>query len=123
MATVDAVTRPVTAASSRTLALLSLHVNVNVDDNKQLRLSFNSGAARADYDQLRPNVVVNDITATISGGSPDVKPERAYGVDAYSEWYVRPQGYLMAGVFCKHAVDVLYRQSRTLSSGALNSDR
>ncbi|MEJ6011903.1 TonB-dependent receptor [Novosphingobium aquae] len=121
-ATVGTATGLVTAESDQTLAFPSLHVNVNVDDTKKLRLSFNSGAARADYDQMRPNVVVNDTNQTISGGNPGVKPERAYGVDAYFEWYVRPQGYLMAGVFYKKVEDVLYRQTRTFGSSALDSN-
>lgn len=120
-ATVGATTGLVTAESSQTLVFPSLHFNYNLDDSKKLRLSFNSGAARADYDQLRPNVVVNDTALTISGGNPAVKPERAYGVDAYFEWYVRPQGYLMVGVFYKKIEDVLYSQSRTFGSDALNS--
>jgi len=122
VATVGGVTGPVIAESDQTLAFPSLHVNFNVDDSKKLRLSFNSGAARADYDQLRPNVVVNDINQSISGGNPAVKPERAYGVDAYFEWYVRPQGYLMAGLFYKKVKDVLYRQTRTFNSDTLNSN-
>lgn len=122
VATLGATTGPVTAESSQTLAFPSLHVNYNVDSTKKLRLSFNSGAARADYDQLRPNVVINDTNQTISGGNPAVKPERAYGIDGYFEWYVRPQGYLMAGVFYKKVKDVLYRQSRTFGSDALDSN-
>ncbi len=122
VATVGATTGQVTATSSQTLAFPSLHLNFNVDDTKKLRLSFNSGAARADYDQLRPNVIVNDPNQSISGGNPAVKPERAYGVDAYFEWYVRPQGYLMAGLFYKKIQDVLYRQTRSFGSDALNSN-
>ena len=122
VATVGATTGPVVAESDQTLVFPSLHVNFNVDDSKKLRLSFNSGAARADYDQLRPNVVVNDTNQSISGGNPAVKPERAYGVDAYFEWYVRPQGYLMAGLFYKKVQDVLYRQTRTFNSEVLNSN-
>lgn len=120
VATVGALSSPVTAESSQTLAFPSLHLNYNVDDTKKLRLSFNSGAARADYDQLRPNVVINDSNQAISGGNPAVKPERAYGIDGYFEWYVKPQGYLMAGLFYKKVKDVLYRQSRTFGSDALN---
>ncbi len=59
---------------------------------------------------------MNDTNQSISGGNPAVKPERAYGVDAYFEWYVRPQGYLMAGLFYKKIQDVLYRQTRTFGS-------
>lgn len=121
-ATVGSATGLVTAESSQTLGFPSLHFNFNVDDTKKLRVSFNSGAARADYDQLRPNVVVSDTNQTISGGNPAVKPERAYGVDGYFEWYVRPQGYLMAGVFYKKVQDVLYRQTRSFGSNAFDSN-
>jgi len=121
LATIGTVTGPVTASASHTLFFPSLHVNYNMDDTKKLRLSFNSGAARADYDQMRPNVTVNDTNLTISGGNPAVKPERAYGVDAYFEWYVEPQGYLMAGVFYKQVEDVLYTQRRTFGADSLNS--
>ena len=109
-----------TAKSSQTLAFPSLHFNYNLDDTTKLRVSFNTGAARADYDQMRPNLTVNDSNQSISGGNPAVKPERAQGVDAYLEWYVRPQGYLMAGVFYKKVKDVLYTQRRTFGSDALD---
>ncbi|MDB5725760.1 MAG: TonB-dependent receptor [Novosphingobium sp.] len=120
-ATVGAVTGQVTAENARTMVFPSLHLNYNIDDTKKFRLSFNSGAARADYDQMRPNVVVNDSANTISGGNPGVKPERAYGLDAYFEWYLRPQGYLMVGAFYKKVQDVLYSQTRTFGSDSLNS--
>jgi TonB-dependent receptor len=87
-----------------------------------LRIGFTSGAARADYDQLRPNVVVNDADQRISGGNPAVKPERSYGVDAYYEWYVQPQGYFMLGAFYKRVEDVLYTSRRIFGSNALDSN-
>lgn len=111
----------VTAESSQTLFLPSLHLNYNLDDTKKLRLSFNSGAARADYDQLRPNIVISDPNQTISSGNPYVKPERAHGIDAYFEWYMRPQGYLMVGLFYKKVQDVLYRQTRKYGSTELDT--
>ena len=67
-------------------------------------------------------MTVNDSDQSISGGNPAVKPERAYGIDAYFEWYMKPQGYLMAGVFVKKVKDVLYRQTRTFGSDALDSN-
>ncbi|WP_022682541.1 TonB-dependent receptor [Sphingobium bisphenolivorans] len=120
--TIGATPAVVVAQASQTLAFPSMHINYDLDDTKKLRLSFNSGAARADYDQLRPNVVVNDSTNRISGGNPAIKPERAYGVDAYFEWYVRPQGYLMMGAFYKKIEDFLYTSERTFNSTALNSN-
>ncbi len=111
---------PIVAEASQTLVYPSLHINYNVADDKKLRLSFNTGSARADYDQLRPNLVINDANLSISGGNPTVKPERAYGVDAYFEWYIRPQGYFSVGVFYKRVEDVLYNSRRTFGSDALN---
>lgn len=120
--TIAGVAGRIIAESSDTQAFPSLHVNYNLDDTKKLRFSLTSGAARADYDQIRPNVVVNDSNLTISGGNPGVKAEKSKGADAYFEWYMEPQGYLMAGVFYKDVSDVLYRQSRIFNSDALNSN-
>jgi len=122
VATIAGVTGPVTAESSQTLVFPSLHLNFDVETDKKLRIGFTSGAARADYDQLRPNVVVDDINQSISGGNPSVKPERSYGVDAYYEWYVQPQGYFMLGAFYKRVEDVLYTSRRAFGSNALDSN-
>jgi TonB-dependent receptor len=120
-ATVPGLTGQITAKSSTTLAFPSLHLNFDVQDDQKLRIGFTSGAARADYDQLRPNVVVDDANQRISGGNPAVKPEKAYGVDAYYEYYVQPQGYFMLGAFYKKVEDVLYTQRRTFGSNALDT--
>ena len=103
-----------------TLAFPSLHANFNLAEDHRLRLSFNSGAARPDYDQLRPNFTYSDSNLTISGGNPDAQAERAYGVDAYYEYYIQPQGYLMIGAFYKRAEDVLFDDSRLFNSTVLN---
>ncbi|WP_336925750.1 TonB-dependent receptor [Altererythrobacter palmitatis] len=116
------VNQTITATSDKTMVFPSLHVNVDVDDTKRLRVGYTTGAARADYDVLRPNVTVNDANETISGGNPAVNPERSWGLDAYLEWYVRPQGYLMVGAFYRNVSDVLYTQRRTFGSDALNSN-
>jgi TonB-dependent receptor len=112
--------RLITARSDTTEFFPSLHLNFNIADDKKFRIGFTSGAARADYDQLRPNVTINDANQTISGGNPALKPERAYGVDGYLEWYVQPQGYFMLGAFYKRVEDVLFASSRTFGSDALN---
>jgi len=114
------VNSPINSASSSTLAFPSLHVNVNLDDTKKLRVGFTSGAARPDYDQLRPNLSINDANTSISGGNPAAKPERAYGVDGYLEWYVRPQGYVMLGAYYKRVEDVLFNTRRSFGSDSLN---
>ena len=121
LATIPGVTGEIEASSSTTMAFPSLHMNFDVQDDQKLRIGLTSGAARADYDQLRPNVVVNDTNQSISGGNPAVKPEKAYGVDAYYEYYVQPQGYFMLGAFYKKVDDVLYTSRRTFGSNALDT--
>jgi TonB-dependent receptor len=122
VATIGGVTGPVTAESSGTLVFPSMHLNFDVDTDKKLRIGFTSGAARADYDQLRPNVVVDDSNQRVSGGNPAVKPERSYGLDAYYEYYVQPQGYFMLGAFYKKVEDVLYTSRSTFGSNALDTN-
>ncbi|MFM7348613.1 MAG: TonB-dependent receptor [Erythrobacter sp.] len=120
LAQLGATPATVTAESTKTLVFPSLHINYNVSDNGKLRVGYTTGAARADYDQLRPNVIVDDGNRTISGGNPGVKPERSWGLDAYLEWYVVPQGYLMIGAYYRKVRDVLYTDRRTFNSDALN---
>jgi TonB-dependent receptor len=122
VATIGTVMAPVTAENTGTLVFPSLHLNFDVESDTKLRVGFTSGAARADYDQLRPNVVVDDSNQRISGGNPGVKPERSYGVDAYYEYYVQPQGYFMLGAFYKKVEDVLYTSRSTFGSNALDSN-
>ena len=116
------VVAPLHAENDMTLVYPSLHVNYDVTDDIKLRVSLNTGAARPDYDQLRPTLTYNDSNGTISAGNPDAKPERAYGADAYLEWYIRPQGYAMIGVFYKKVEDVLFSSTRTFGSDALGSN-
>jgi TonB-dependent receptor len=113
--------RRVSVGSDQTLLLPSLHVNVNLAEDKKLRLSLNSGAARADYSTLRPNFTFNDSNLTVSGGNPLAKPERAYGADAYFEWYLPSQGFVMLGAFYKRVEDVLFDSSRTFGLDVLNA--
>lgn len=114
------VVAPSSSSSETTLVFPSLHLNFNWGDDKKIRIGFTSGAARADYDQLRPNLVINDSDRAISAGNPGVRPEKAYGVDAYLEWYVQPQGYFMLGAFYKRVENVLYNSRSIFGRTDLN---
>lgn len=111
----------VTVNSSNTLVFPSAHINYNVREDMKLRLSFNTGAARPDYSDLRPNFTVNDADERISGGNPFAKPEYAKGVDLYWEWYVMPRGFVSFGVFYKDVKDVLFQDTKLFNSDALNT--
>ncbi|MFD1950216.1 TonB-dependent receptor [Sphingomonas arantia] len=119
--TVAGVVTAVDVKNSQTLVYPSLHFNWDLDRSKKVRLSFNTGAARPDYDQLRPNFTFNDANQTVSGGNPEAKPEKARGVDLYFEWYTQPQGFFSAGVFYKDVRDVLFDDTRTFGLTTLNS--
>jgi TonB-dependent receptor len=119
-ATVNDTSSLLTIPRDQTLVYPSLHFNWDLDQTKKVRLSFNTGAARPDYDELRPNLTINDANLTIAGGNPDADPERAKGVDLYFEWYMQPQGYFSIGAFYKDVKDTLFDTTRPFGSDSLN---
>jgi TonB-dependent receptor len=110
-----------TVKSEDLLFYPSVHVNYNLNDEMKLRFSINTGSARPDFDELAPNFSIDDNPNTISGGNPDAKPERAIGVDAYFEYYIKPQGYVQVGFFYKSISDALFQQQTTFGSTILNT--
>ncbi|MGY1424828.1 TonB-dependent receptor [Lysobacter sp. A289] len=86
----------------------SVHVNWDLNDEMKLRFSANTGAARPDYTDLRPNFAISDEDQEIDGGNPYADTEKSIGFDAYFEWYMRPQGFFSAGVYYKDLRDVLF---------------
>lgn len=120
LATIGGVREELTVGSSKTLFFPSLHVNYDATDEIKLRLSVNTGAARADYALLRPNLNIDDINGVISGGNPFAEPEKAVGVDAYFEWYMNNRGFLSVGAYYKSLRDVLFNSSQLFGSDALN---
>jgi TonB-dependent receptor len=114
--------RVLTAVSSQNTALYpSVHVNYDLNDEMKLRFGLTTGASRPDFDELAPNFSIDDAPNTISGGNPDAKPERAIGVDAYFEYYMKPQGYLQIGFFYKKINDALFQQQTSFGSTILNT--
>ncbi len=103
-----------TSASDETLLFPSIHFNWDLADNKRLRFSVNTGAARPDYDDLRPGFSVDDALQTASGGNPAATPEKAVGADLYFEWYFNGGGLFQAGAFYKDIQDVLFDFTTTL---------
>ncbi|GGK13984.1 TonB-dependent receptor [Luteimonas terricola] len=100
----------------------SVHANWNLNDDMKLRFSVNTGSARPDYTDLRPNFAINDEDGEIDGGNPFATPEKAVGFDVYYEWYMRPQGFLSAGIYYKDLSDVLFDvEVPAFGSDALNA--
>ena len=112
---------PLNAGDSHTGYFPSVHINYDITEDQKFRLSFNSGVARADFDERAPNFEINDAEQEISGGNPYVKPELAYGVDAYYEWYLKPVGILSAGVFYKYIKDPIVSMNTRFGSKEFNT--
>ena len=117
---VGATTQLIEVKNDYVLVFPSLHVNWDLNEEMRVRVGLTTGAARPDFDELRPNLIANDGLQTIAGGNPDAKPEKAMGVDAYFEWYMQPRGYLSLGVYYKDLKDVLFSQSGTFGRDTLN---
>jgi TonB-dependent receptor len=117
---IGAARRLVAVQSDDVLIFPSAHVNVDLNDDMKLRLSLSTGSSRPDFDELVPNFVVDDGPGTIAGGNPEAKPERAIGLDAYWEWYMRPQGFLTIGLYYKDIRDALFTQTSTFGLDVLN---
>jgi len=104
------------SSSDNTMVFPSAHVNWDLNQDMKVRFSLNTGAARPEYDDLAPSLTVNDLDETASGGNPNATPEKAYGADAYFEWYLPPRGIFQVGLFHKEVSDVLFNSTTQLGS-------
>ncbi len=119
--TIGGVNQLITSNSDDTLVYPSANINWDINSEMKLRVGLTSSASRPDFDQLRPNVTINDATDTISGGNPAATPEKQQGIDVYFEWYMEPEGFFSAGAFYKDVNDFLYTATRTYGSNSLDS--
>lgn len=120
---IDDTWTPTHVSSSFTSVYPSIHLNWDINRDMKLRVSGNTGAARPDYDQLRPNFSYDDVEQVVSGGNPNARPERAKGVDVYFEWYMPSRGFFSVGAYYKKLEDILYDvELTTFGSDVLNSD-
>lgn len=111
----------VTVDNEETLFFPSAHINWDLTKDMKLRFGLTTGASRPDFDELRPNLIYNDSTQTISGGNPLAGPEKAVGFDAYFEWYLQPRGFFSVGVYYKDIKDTLFNQAGVFGLTTLNS--
>ena len=105
---------PLTVKQSYTDLFPSVHVNYEVTDDIKARFALISGVSRPSFGEIRTSVSVNDATETVSGGNPDLKPERAFGFDTSLEWYLPGAGLLSASAFYRRIDDVLYDSVATI---------
>jgi TonB-dependent receptor len=108
---------PLRLKNDYTFLFPSVHVNVDVTSALKARASFISGSARPNFGDLSATTTVNDASATVSGGNPFLKPERAYGFDSSLEWYFGPSSILSANAFYRDVKDVLYSSTTLVGDG------
>ncbi|WP_347707176.1 TonB-dependent receptor [Caulobacter radicis] len=123
VAVASGVQTPMTAKQSYTDLFPSIHVNYEVTDDIQARFAVISGVARPSFGEIRTSVSVDDIAETVSGGNPDLKPERAFGFDTALEWYLPGAGLLSASAFYRQIDDVLFDSHRMVGDDRYGAAR
>jgi TonB-dependent receptor len=107
--------------SSETLYYPSAHLNLNLTPKLKARVGLTTSASRADFDDYRPNLNINDNEDTISGGNPFIKPEKQVGLDGYLEYYGTNETFVSVGLYYKKLTDVLFRQTTTYGKTDLDT--
>lgn len=86
----------------------SLHVNYEITRDIKARAALIRGVARPSFGEIRTSVAVNDVSETVTGGNPDLEPERAWGLDAALEWYLPGAGLASVSAFYRKVDDVIF---------------
>ncbi|PVM88231.1 TonB-dependent receptor [Caulobacter endophyticus] len=123
VAVANGVQTPMTAKQSYTDLFPSLHVNYQVTEDVKARFALISGVARPSFGEVRTSVSVDDVAETVSGGNPDLKPERAFGFDTALEWYLPGAGLLSASAFYRRIDDVLFDSSQRVGDNRYGANR
>ncbi|MBK1976176.1 TonB-dependent receptor [Brevundimonas diminuta] len=112
------VASPLSASRSETDVFPSVNARFDLTDDIVLRLSAQAGIARPSFGAIRTGASVDDLNRTVSGGNPNLNPERTVGGDASLERYLGSNGILSASAFYRRVRDVLYQSVSTVSDGA-----
>ena len=121
-AAVGGVLSPITLENDYTFVFPSLHASYDATDTLKLRAAFVTGAARPSFVDQRATVTINDAVgiASITGGNPGLKPERAIGGDASVEWYFAPAALLSVNGFYRQVKDTLFDTTSAVGDDRFN---
>ncbi|MDX2221268.1 MAG: TonB-dependent receptor [Rhodospirillaceae bacterium] len=116
------VRNPVSIDADSTLVFPSIHWTYDFDDELKFRVSGVSGAARPSFNELRATQTINDIAAleTVTGGNPNLKPEKAIGIDSSLEWYFDDAALLAVNGFYRDVKDVLFDSTTRVGDTRFN---
>ncbi|MCB2049850.1 MAG: TonB-dependent receptor [Novosphingobium sp.] len=100
----------------------SVNMRYNLSDDFVLRLAGQRGISRPAYAAIRVSTGINDVSETIEGGNPYLKPETTWGLDASAEYYLPGNGMLSVAGFYRRVEDVLYSSARVFGSDLYNTE-
>lgn len=85
-----------------------VHLKYTPTPNWVARASYSSSIGRPPITNIIPFENVNEVTQTISGSNPDLKPQTSDNFDVGLEYYFEPVGLLSASVFLKEMNDFIF---------------
>jgi TonB-dependent receptor len=98
----------------------SLNLKYDLTDSVVLRAAAQRGIARPSFGVVRTGASISDVNLTITGGNPDVKPERTTGGDVSVEWYLAEGALASVGAFYRSVDDVLYDSTKLVTDERFN---
>jgi iron complex outermembrane receptor protein len=97
-----------------------IHAVYDVTSDLSVRASYSKSITRPTPTNLLPTLVPNELTQTLSGGNPDLKPYTSDNFDVSVSKYFHGIGQLSAGVFLKQITNYFRTFQSTIPSGADN---
>lgn len=85
----------------------SYHAAYDITENFKARASWSTSYGRPTFQQLIPTFSVNEATATISGGNPNLQAQHSKNIDLKLEYYTKNGGLFTVGAFRKTIEDYI----------------
>lgn len=86
----------------------AFHLRYAATPNTNLRFAVTRSLARPNYSDALPTRSQDDNALTVVMGNADLRPTKAWNVDALAEHYLKSVGVVSAGVFYKQLTDYIY---------------
>ena len=107
---------PLKVTNEDTSVFPSLNVRYELAQDTLARFAVMTGISRPGYGAIRSGASVSDIGLTVTGGNPQLEPEKTWGVDVAVERYLPGEGIVSASAFWRHVDKVLYDASSPVGS-------
>lgn len=95
-----------------------VHLRYNATDRLVLRAAWTNTLARPSATAMLPNLTVDPINLTISGGNPDLHAVESMNFDVSAEYYLSAIGLVSVGAFSKDIDGPIYQSVSTMDYDA-----